>query len=378
MSAKNADPLSPERFWRNTKHLKSARKKALRVAETLWEQRQRAAEKAKANGNNTAEKARAFALHHSGQAHTAFFHNQLKPLISKLPKRFQAIEVGAGMGLLAALLAAYGNQQGKTGSVLATEMYWLQDSPTAFQHAGTYAHLLTQEPALRRVLKVHSNSQGLPLHTTYHQKRLKLCIASAHELPTPANRFHLVYSLNCLEHIPNLSAYTQEAHRVLKPGGLFFNSTMPLYASCFGHHCQDFYPLPWGHLLWEPQEFARLILKGSRGHVEWTPGTPLTEQHIIKEILPTLNAYTPKDFRKSLRSRPWKVEGLVEHIHPNDAILAKELGLPAALKTLGPEDFTIHGLTLLLRKTKGPSWSPALNLSHGMRKTIRLVTRVIE
>lgn len=366
-------PPSPERFWKSARHLHAARRKALRFAEANWLARQNAKKAAaKVAAAQTDAPEQAFSLHHSGEAHRAFFHQQLKPLIARLPRQFQALEIGAGMGMLSALLAAH-----SAGRVLATEMYWSNDSPTAFQHAGTYAHLLTVEETLRRVLKVESNAEHLPLKTAFNPKRMNLAIASAHDLPARSNRFDLVFSLNCLEHIPSVSAYTKEAHRVLKPGGRFFNSTMPLYASAYGHHCQEFYPLPWGHLLWEPEEFAQLILKGSRGRVEWIPGVPLTQEHILTQILPTLNAYTPKDFRRSLRSCPWKVEGFVEHQTPSDAQLAQELGLTNALRGLTPEDLLIHGYTFLLRKTTGPTWNPALNLSSTIRKRFRSLTRFL-
>jgi SAM-dependent methyltransferase len=329
--------MEPHRLWRKSKALHHAREHALKIGHRVMERRREAAAQAPRQ---------AFAQHHSGEAHRAFFHSQIKPHFAQLPEGFHALEVGGGMGLLSALAAAH-----STGRILSTELYWLRDSPKAFQHAGTYARFLESEPLLRNVLTVDSAEDGLPLRTHFHPERLQLAVASGHDLPVRSGSMDFVFSLNCLEHIPNLTRYNQESHRVLKLEGLFYNSTQPLYASAFGHHAEDFFPLPWGHLLWPPEEFAELVVRHSGGDREWVPGEPLRPAHLLEQIYPTLNGALHVDFRRALRCTPWKVLGWVEEMAEwRHQGWAAQMELTRAVN-VSSDDLQITGLKMLLQKT---------------------------
>jgi 2-polyprenyl-3-methyl-5-hydroxy-6-metoxy-1,4-benzoquinol methylase len=64
-------------------------------------------------------------------------------------------------------------------------------------------------------------------------------------------QFDLVYSWSVFEHVRQdlIGDCLAKIRRVLRPGGLMFLQTTPLYYSTFGSHLKSWIPQPWAHLL---------------------------------------------------------------------------------------------------------------------------------
>jgi ubiquinone/menaquinone biosynthesis C-methylase UbiE len=58
-------------------------------------------------------------------------------------------------------------------------------------------------------------------------------------LEFPAESFDLVISANVIEHVPDPKKFIQEASRVLKPHGICYLETAPLWTSSRGHHIME-------------------------------------------------------------------------------------------------------------------------------------------
>ena len=71
--------------------------------------------------------------------------------------------------------------------------------------------------------------------------------------------FDFVYCINAFEHIQDPSNALLEIWRVLKPGGYAFIQFDPLYYCDTGSHMFDFFPEPWGHLVYSEDEYIQKI-----------------------------------------------------------------------------------------------------------------------
>lgn len=176
------------------------------------------------------------------------------------------------------------------------------------------------------------------------------------QLEFPDNSFDLVISANVLEHVPNAERFISEAARVLKPTGLCYLETAPVWTSARGHHLMQYMVaenLPqeknfredgsvipeWGHL--------RL----SRAEMELEIGDkvlPETREYLLWYLYDSgdLNRTAWRDFQRLFRTYfAWqKVHGR-EHPEVNTALMPED----------GLDDYSVYGFKAYCRKTP-PSW----------------------
>jgi hypothetical protein len=89
-----------------------------------------------------------------------------------------------------------------------------------------------------------------------------LGLACADDGPVPAGPFDLIFAWSVFEHIPETSLIdTFQAIRArLKPNGLFFLFSEPLYYSPRGSHLYRYSSVPWHHLLGSIDEVRDQVL----------------------------------------------------------------------------------------------------------------------
>lgn len=348
---------NPKQFWRNTRALEKAREYCLEWARRELRRRRE---------NSPADNPQVFQAAHSGQAHREFFHAEFPQIIRSLPSGFRALEAGAGLGWIAALLAAHSQ-----GSVLATEIMYGGDTPYKRSNVYTFARLMEADPKLADVIRI---DREMPERIRF-SPRISFARAAAEALPAQSSSLDFVYSQNCVEHIPGLKEYFAEAARTLKIGGLFYTATEPLYYSLIGHHLEDICPLPWGHLLWEAEELAEIAVREA-GEREWSEGVPLNAGHLRELLLHGLNYASPREIRGKLLAGPWSIDGWLDIVDDNHYRLAREMGLNRALSGVSEEELFLFGLRFRLRridKRKGPRLP--MRLSFPTRRKLNKLRR---
>ena len=80
-------------------------------------------------------------------------------------------------------------------------------------------------------------------------------VADGTTLPFANNSFDILYSRSVLEHVRDLDQFFAEAHRVLKPGGLFYSLFGPLWFTCDGPHVG----IGYDHLLLSREGFIERV-----------------------------------------------------------------------------------------------------------------------
>lgn len=341
--------FDPTPHWRNRRALEHARTVVLAHARRTLAQR-RAAQ---------AVHSVAMMDHHLGYSHLDSFRDQMPQILARLPERFRALELGAGMGWHACLTAAHSG-----GSVLATEVLWAEELPTRIENVHTLWRLAEREPKIRDVLTFRRDESGMHLASVAFDPRIAFVRAGAAELPVPDASLDLVYSFNVLEHIPHVGSTFGEAARALRVGGFYFGQTEMLFRSAFGHHLGDLFPLCWGHLLWPAEELADLVVREAGTDRTWSDGAPLSAAPLLDILRNDLNLATAEELRAGLRPGPWAVEGWIDLIDEGHHALLREARLPDALRGISMEDLLLIGVRILLRRT---DTSPA-----GLRLPLRL------
>ncbi len=307
----------------------------------------------------------------SGDPHLEFFRRELLPIAKELGAGTVALEAGAGMCWHSAMLAAY-----SSAKVVATELDWGEKTPLKIENVHALYRLAERDSQLHRLIDFNKSSNG-HLESMVIDPRVSLTRASAHNLPLGDSTADLVYSVNCLEHIPDLTSYIRESHRVLRTGGILYNATEPLFYSPFGHHLQEIFPLPWGHLLWCEEEFTQLVIDEIGEGREWEPGVPLASAH-LRQVQSELNRASPEDIRKALRACPWHIEAWLDLLTKQNSILAKEVGIYSAID-VPREWLLLMGLRFRLRKVESKSWyQPTLSHRSTTRQNIRRVKNIFE
>ena len=69
--------------------------------------------------------------------------------------------------------------------------------------------------------------------------RVRLLRMDGMQLDFPDASFDVVISANVIEHVPNVARFVAEAARVLKPGGICYMETAPVWTSARGHHLME-------------------------------------------------------------------------------------------------------------------------------------------
>ncbi len=88
-------------------------------------------------------------------------------------------------------------------------------------------------------------------------------LGNAENCPFLPSSFDTILSEDCFEHYPNPEAVLKEAHRLLRPGGLFV-IRFATYYNLDGPHLLNFIRLPWAHLLFSDEtliKVTRIIAK---------------------------------------------------------------------------------------------------------------------
>lgn len=346
---------TPEQWWRNPRALRYAREAALGHARRCLEARRK-----------QASEPQLFHAAHEGTAHLEFFRSELAAGAARLGPGGLAVEVGAGMGWLAALVAAHSG-----GRVLATEPSWGTGGPYRPGNYHTFWRLKDQDEVLAGALGFERSTAG-GLSGIRFPAGLRFARAAGEALPLRNGEADFVYTYNCLEHIADLEGFLAEAARVLREGGRMYHATEPLYFSIHGHHLEDVFPLPWGHLLWEAEELAELVVREAGEDREWAPGVPLRPDHLAREVFGTLNGAPPGRLRRALLAGPWEVEAWADWIAAEDEALAGELRLDDALRGVSREALLLRGLRMQLRRREGAGGlRSALRFPATWRRTAR-------
>ncbi|MEQ8822452.1 MAG: class I SAM-dependent methyltransferase [Sumerlaeia bacterium] len=346
---------------------RAIREDALAIARELLAQRRAEA---------AAAPAQAFAALHAGTFHTDLFHNEFPRLLDALPDGYRALEWGSGRGWVAAHVAS----DPRAGQVLASEVLWPPgQGPFTPDNAHTLHRMAAAHPPLaERVVDFEFDGKDLTGWRVRSGAPLRFVRLSAHEIPLPDASVDFLWSVNCIEHIPDLRAAFREAARVLRPGGLMFHTTEPLYHSAFGHHLRDIFPVPWGHLLLGEDELATAAEReagaGSAHPIEWRPGEPLRAEHLLAEVFPTLNRARPADLRAALRPGPWAVRAWGDFLPPEHRAWARRLGLSRALPGIAREALLLEGVRFVLERLPDRArrgWRGPLVLDARVRGWVR-------
>lgn len=80
-------------------------------------------------------------------------------------------------------------------------------------------HVLSTEPDKSKTVGAGAINK---LIAHFDLKNISVVESSAEEIKEAANKFDVVFARQCMHHADNLEAFTQNAYRLLKPGGLFF------------------------------------------------------------------------------------------------------------------------------------------------------------
>ena len=71
---------------------------------------------------------------------------------------------------------------------------------------------------------------------------------TARSIPLPDNSVDIIYTIDTVEHLTYVEQVFQEAHRVLKPNGLFLVHFNP-WLNPYGSHLEDIIAFPWPHVV---------------------------------------------------------------------------------------------------------------------------------
>lgn len=347
---------NPEGLWRSRRALEHARAVALRFAVGELERRCQEA---------GTTKAQVMAAAHTGHWQAQLFHSDILPILGRLPSGSRVAEIGAGMGWVAALVAVHGAR-----GVVAMEPCWAESTPYNIGNIYTLYRLAEREPALRESLKFDRDEEGNLTGVTM-PPNLVFARARAEFLPLATGSQDLIYTVNCLEHIRGTAEHFAECARVMRLGGIYYAVTEPLYFSAMGHHLDDVFPLPWGHLLWPPEELAEIVVRQAGEGRECSPGEPFVPAHAQRILEEDLNFMPASRLRLVLRHGPWKVGGWVDIVHGLHRNLAREMRLGEALRGVGMDDLLLAGLRMRLeRAERGQPWRPLWWLSHSARRRL--------
>lgn len=138
--------------------------------------------------------------------------------------------------------------------------------------------------------------------------RAEFITGDATRLPFADNFFDVIIANDVMEHVAQPEAVLREAHRVLKPGGLFFTNFPPYYHP-YGAHLSDVIGIPWVHALFsEPvliEAYRELVkdLPDADMRLSLRLGDPATNSTELTYI----NHMTIKRFRRIVEESPFKI-----------------------------------------------------------------------
>ncbi len=181
--------------------------------------------------------------------------------------------------------------------------------------------------------------------------RVRLLRMDGMQLDFPDASFDVVISANVIEHVPNVARFVAEAARVLKPGGICYMETAPVWTSARGHHLMesmvaenipeeagyrdDGSVIPeWGHLSMTREQMAEAI--GDKV-------LPKTREYLLRYLYDS----------RGLNKTPWS--GVCRAFRESFAavhLIPRSLpGVNMALMPSdGREDYSVYGFSVISRK----------------------------
>lgn len=171
------------------------------------------------------------------------------------------------------------------------------------------------------------------------------------KLTFPDASFDLVVSANVIEHVPDPGPFIREAARVLKPNGICYMETAPIWTSARGHHVME-------SMIAENCPDETNFRDDGSIIPEWSHLSLSRQQmadHLAGKVLPGTREYILRFLYDSddLNKVPWQV--INAHFHsafPFIKVISRPVpGIDNRLMpTDGADDYTVYGFTAVGRK----------------------------
>ena len=181
--------------------------------------------------------------------------------------------------------------------------------------------------------------------------RLTIHKMDVKRLAFPDAYFDAAYSLNVFEHINDLEGAYRELRRVLKPGGLLYLYSSPIWTSYRGHHfnhwLSDYVDLipPWGHLYLGKARLFEEIARKKGSAVAAEAMTYIFESNYLNRT--SLSAHKKFVRESGFKIVEWTGVTTFESIEPPSAEYVQKV---AHATGLSPDELTVDGLGLLLER----------------------------
>jgi len=278
--------------------------------------------------------------YHSGIGHVEHFRNGVLPRLRRCGNLAggRVLEVGAGAGFIAALLATT-----EVGQVVATDSEWAEASP----RSPAFVEPLRSIAERWNLDGVVSLSSGRP---EFNPKRLLFVRADGARLSFADESFDLVLSHGCVEHFPNLEGVFAEMLRVLRPGGLLYAESEKFWGARDGSHFHEVFPAPWAHLLAEPETLWELYAANFGANDMLGEGRPLDRQFFVGMLTRGLNRRGVRPIKRILLQSGCDLVFWQQTSRPEDRALLRRLELRAALRPWPLEELLTSHLAFGLRK----------------------------
>lgn len=278
--------------------------------------------------------------YHTGLAHAEQFRNGLLPRLKRcgVPAGARVLEVGAGMGYIAAMLAAAGVER-----VIATDPDWREASPRTPLFVGPFQSIHAQWP-LDGVVSFETGRQE------FNARRLAFIRADGLRLPFRDASFDIAFSHGSLEHFPDIEGVFREMLRVVKPGGLLYGESEKFWAARDGSHFDEVFPAPWLHLLVAPERMWELYESLSGGRDLLWPGRFLDREFFLRMLTRDLNRRGVRPIRRMILAGDCDLVFWQQSTRPEDRALLKHLGLRPHLRQWPLEELLTSHLAFGVRK----------------------------
>jgi cyclopropane fatty-acyl-phospholipid synthase-like methyltransferase len=155
----------------------------------------------------------------------------------------------------------------------------------------------------------------------------------------PLGTFDVIYSWSVFEHVRQdliVDCYTK-MKRVLRPDGVMFLQTAPLFFSAEGSHLKPWVPAPWAHLTMQQDQFFAALRQATdspeqAAHLQW--------------VYESLNRRTAPQLVRAAKQAGFEII--------REYLTRDELPVPEELKEIYAEDaLATNQLVFLARHSKG-------------------------
>ncbi len=289
--------------------------------------------------------------YHTGSGHADHFLHNVLPRLRGCGRLegCRLLDVGAGVGFLAAMLAATEVRQ-----VIATDADWMAASP----RSAFFVEPLQNISKQMNLSPVVSLQTGRP---QYNPKRLVFVQADGARLPFRDASFDIVFSHGCLEHVADLEGLFAEMFRVLRPGGLLYAESEKFWAARDGSHLYDVFPAPWAHLLADPETLWQLYAADYGGKDILWEGKTVDRQFFVRMLTTGVNRRGVRPIKRILARSGFDLIFWQQQIRFEDRELLEQLQLRRALGDWPIEELLTGHLAFGLRKRPG-SWTGRIRL----------------